>query len=218
VKVGVVGSGDVGKRLAGGFASRGHEVILGTRKPDNPELKKWAASVKGKGKVTLGSFADAARQGQLVVLAVNGGAALEALDGAGKDNLSGKVLIDVTNPLDFSKGMPPSLLVGTTDSNAERIQHAVPSAKVVKAFNTVGNGQMVDPHVKGQPRLEMLIAGNDAAAKKQVTEILQSFGWAGALDVGGIEGARWLEALVPLWVRVSEPLHTYSHVFVVARD
>jgi 8-hydroxy-5-deazaflavin:NADPH oxidoreductase len=216
MKVGIMGSGDAGKRLAGGFASRGHEVILGTRTPGKPELVKWAASVQGK--VTLGSFADAARQGEVVVLAVNGGAALEALDAAGKDNLSGKVLIDVTNPLDFSKGMPPTLLVGLTDSNGERVQRAVPSAKVVKAFNTVGNGQMVDPHVKGQPRLEMMIAGNDAAAKQQVTEILQSFGWAGVLDVGGIDGARWLETLTPLWVRVSVPLKTYSHVFVVARD
>jgi 8-hydroxy-5-deazaflavin:NADPH oxidoreductase len=218
MKVGIIGSGDVGKRLAGGFASRGHEVILGTRTPGKPELMKWVASVKGKGKVILGTFAEAARQGQVVVLAVNGGAALAALDAAGKENLSGKVLIDVTNPLDFSKGMPPTLLVGLTDSNGERVQHAVPAARVVKAFNTVGNGQMVDPHVKGQPRLEMMIAGNDAAAKQQVTEILTSFGWTGVLDAGGIEGARWLEALVPLWVRVGAPLNTYSHVFVVARD
>jgi 8-hydroxy-5-deazaflavin:NADPH oxidoreductase len=216
MKVGVIGSGDVGKRLAGGFASRGNEVILGTRKPGDPDLKKWASSVQGK--VTIGSMADAARQGQLVVLAVSGGAALSALEEAGKANLAGKVLIDVTNPLDFSKGMPPSLLVGTTDSNGERIQRAVPTAKVVKAFNTLSNIQMIGPHVKGQPRLELLIAGNDAGAKKQVTEIAKSFGWAGTLDAGGIEAARWLEALVPLWVALREPLHTDAHMFLVARD
>ncbi len=216
MKVAVLGSGDVGKRLAEGFASRGHEVILGTRTPGNPELKKWAATVKGK--VFVGTFADAARQGELVVLAVRGDAALPAVEAAGKANLSGKVLIDVTNPLDFSKGMPPSLFVGTTESLGERIQKAAPSAKVVKAFNTVGNVQFVDPHVKGQPRLEMLIAGNDAAAKQTVTGILKSFGWAGSIDVGGIDGARWLEATVPLWVRVGGALNTYSHVWVVGRD
>jgi len=216
MKVGVLGSGDVGKRLAGGFASRGHEVVVGTRTPRNPELTKWASTVQGK--VAIGSFADTARQAQLVVLAIHGDAALAALDAAGKANLAGKVLIDVTNPLDFSKGMPPSLFVGTTDSLGERIQKAVPLAKVVKAFNTVGNGQMVDPHVKGQPRLEILIAGNDAAAKGQVTEIAKSFGWTGTIDVGGIDGARWLEAMVPLWVRVGSALNTFAHVWVVARD
>jgi 8-hydroxy-5-deazaflavin:NADPH oxidoreductase len=216
MKVGVLGSGDVGKRLAGGFATRGNEVILGTRSPGNPELTKWASGVKGK--VSLGTFADAARQGQLLVLAVHGESALTVLDAAGKANFAGKVLIDVTNPLDMSKGMPPSLFVGTTDSLGERVQHALPSAKVVKAFNTVGNGQMVDPHVKGQSRLELLIAGNDAAAKRQVTEIVKSFGWAGTIDAGGIEASRYLEALVPLWVRVGAALNTFAHVWTVARD
>jgi 8-hydroxy-5-deazaflavin:NADPH oxidoreductase len=216
MRVSVLGTGAVGKRLAGAFASRGHEVIVGTRTPGNPELKKWAASLKGK--VSIGSFADAARQGELAVLAINGEAALAALDAAGTANLSGKVLIDVTNPLDFSKGMPPSLFVGLNDSLGERVQKAIPDAKVVKAFNTVGNGQMVDPHVKGQPRLEMLIAGNDATAKQQVTDIIKSFGWTGTIDAGGIDGARWLEAMVPLWVRVGGPLNTYSHVWIIGRD
>jgi 8-hydroxy-5-deazaflavin:NADPH oxidoreductase len=216
MKVGVLGSGQVGKRLASGFASRGHDVMLGTRDPGKTELKTWASGISGK--LALGTFSDAAQHGEIAVLAVSGEAALSAIDLAGKLHLAGKVLIDVTNPLDFSKGMPPALFVGTTDSLAERIQKAVPSAKVVKAFNTVGSGQFIDPHVKGQPRLEMFIAGNDAGAKKQVTEILKSFGWTDALDAGGLDGARWLEALVPLWVRLSVPLKTYSHVFVVARD
>ncbi|MCI4348516.1 MAG: NADP oxidoreductase, partial [Thermoplasmata archaeon] len=124
----------------------------------------------------------------------------------------------VSNPLDFSHGMPPSLLFGTTDSNGERVQRAVPSAKVVKAFNTVGSPQMVEPHVKGQPRLELLIAGNDAGAKQTVTKIVKSFGWSGTIDVGGIEGARWMEAMVPLWVRAGGALNTWTHVWVVARD
>jgi len=216
MKVGVLGSGDVGKKLAGGFASRGHDVVMGTRSPKNPELTKWAASVKGK--VAVASLSDAARHGELLVLAVHGDSAVAALQAAGPAQAAGKVLIDVTNPLDFSKGMPPTLFVGTTDSLGEQVQRAVPSAKVVKAFNTVGSPQMVDPHVKGQPRLELLIAGNDAAAKKQVTEIAKSFGWTGTLDVGGIDGARWLEAMVPLWVRAGATVNTWSHVWVVARD
>jgi len=216
MKVGVLGSADVGKKLASGFASRGHEVVVGSRTPDNPELVQWAKTVKGK--VTLALPAEAARQGQLIVLAVHGDAALAALKAAGVANLAGKVLIDVTNPLDFSKGMPPTIFVGTTDSLGEQVQRAVPTAKVVKAFNTVGSPQMIDPHVKGQPRLELLIAGNDAGAKQQVTEIVKSFGWSGTLDVGGIEGARWLEAMVPLWVRVAGVVNTYSHIWVVGRD
>jgi 8-hydroxy-5-deazaflavin:NADPH oxidoreductase len=216
MKVGVLGTGVVGKRLAAGFAGRGHEVVVGTRTPTKPELEAWASNVKGN--VRVGSFAEAARSVELVVLAINGNAALAALEAAGKAHLAGKVLIDATNPLDFSKGMPPTLFVGLTDSLGERVQKAVPKAKVVKAFNTVPNGQMVDPHAKGQPRLEMLIAGNNPDAKRQVTEILKSFGWSGTIDVGGIDAARWLEAIVPLWVRLAGALNTYSHVWVVARD
>lgn len=216
MKVAVLGTGDVGKRLAGGFASRGHEVIVGTRTPRNADLLKWAASVKGK--VRVGTPAEAARQAQMVVLAVRGDAAVAAIEAAGPSELAGKVLIDVTNALDFSKGMPPSLFVGTTDSLGERVQRAAPAAKVVKAFNTVGNSQMVDPHVNGIGRLELLIAGNDVGAKKEVTELAKSFGWSGTIDVGGIDAARWLEATVPLWVRVGSAVNTFSHVWVVGRD
>ena len=216
MKVGILGSGDVGKRLAGGLASRGHEVVLGTRKPDNPELLKWAKTVQGK--VGFGSFGEAARHGELVVLAVHGDSAVKALEAAGKNQFAGKIVIDVTNPLDFSRGPVPTLFVGTTDSLGEQVQRALPSAKVVKAFNTVGSPQMVDPHVKGQSRLELLIAGDDAAAKKQVTEIVKSLGWTGTLDVGGIDAARWLEAMVPLWVRVASAVNTFSHVWIVGRD
>jgi 8-hydroxy-5-deazaflavin:NADPH oxidoreductase len=216
MKVGVLGSGDVGKKLASGFASRGHEVVVGTRNPKNTELTTWASGVKGK--VSVGTLADAAKHGELIVLAVHGDSAVAAVEQAGATNVAGKVLIDVTNPLDFSKGMPPSLFVGTTDSLGERVQKAVPAAKVVKAFNTVGSPQMVDPQVKSQSRLELLIAGNDAAAKQKVTEIIKSFGWSGTIDVGGIDGARYLEAMVPLWVRVGGQLNTWAHVWVVGRD
>lgn len=216
MKVGVLGSGDVGKRLAEGFASRGHDVFLGTRSPGNPELGTWVAGLKQK--VRIGTPAEAAQHGELLVLAVHGDGALPAIQTAGPAHFDGKVLIDVTNPLDFSKGMPPGLFVGTTDSLGEQVQRALPAAKVVKAFNTVGNGQMIDPHVVGYPRLELMIAGNDASAKQRVTEIVKSFGWTGTLDIGGIDGARWLEAAVPLWVRTGTALNTFSHVWVVARD
>lgn len=216
MKVGVLGSGEVGKRLAGGFAARQHDVVLGTRNPAEPELVKWASTVKGK--LTTGSFADAARHGEIVVVAVHGTAALGVIEFAGPPAFAGKLVIDVTNPLEFPEGKPPTIFVGTTDSLSERIQRALPAARVVKAFNTVGSPQMVEPKVKGQPRLEMMIAGNDAAAKQQVTEILKSFGWSGTIDVGGIDGARWLEALVPLWLRVGTTLNRWDHVWVVARD
>ncbi|MGC2289955.1 MAG: NAD(P)-binding domain-containing protein, partial [Thermoplasmata archaeon] len=204
------------KKLAGGFATRGHDVLVGTRTPGNPDLVQWATTVNGK--IALASFANAARHGEIVVLAVRGAAALTTLETVGADPLSGKILIDATNPLDGSEGAPSLLFVGTTDSLGERVQRAVPGAKVVKAFNASPGSQMVDPHVTGQPRLELLIAGNDTNAKQKVTEIVQSFGWSGTVDVGGIEGARWLEAAVPLWVLVGRALGTYSHVLVFGRD
>jgi len=213
MKVGILGSGDVGQALGRGFASRGHDVIVGSRTPDSNKLKAWARKA-GKGAST-GSFADAASRGSVLVLATLGTAAEEVIDLAGPSNFRGKLLIDVTNPLDFSKGMPPGLFVGTTDSLGERIQRKLPETMVVKCFNTVGNSQMVDPTYKG---VEMLICGNDKTAKEEVTKILKEFGWKGAIDAGGIEGARWLEALVPLWVRVGIALNNWNNVFEVLHE
>lgn len=198
MKVGILGSGDVARVLGEGFASRGHDVKMGSRDPKSEAVRKWLKGTKGK--VSAGSPADAAAHGEVLVLAVLGAAAEQVIDLAGPTNFSGKVVIDVTNPLDLSKGMPPGLFVGTTDSLGERIQRKVPEAHVVKCFNIVGNELMVDPKVPGGPP-DMLIAGNDAGAKKKVTGILAEFGWPGAIDIGGIDGARWLEASVPLWVR-----------------
>jgi len=122
-------------------------------------------------------------------------------------------VIDVTNPLDF-QGPAPGLFVGTTDSLAERIQRLIPEAKVVKAFNTVSNTQMVDPKFAGGAP-EMVIYGNDGGAKNKVSGILKEFGWPGALDVGGIEGSRWLEAMVPLWVSAGSRIGRWDHAFKV---
>jgi len=208
MKVGILGSGDVGQSLGKGFASRGYEVMIGSRTPESEKLASWKVET-GKNAST-GTFSDAAFQGDILVLATLGTAAENAIDLAGFSNFRGKVLIDATNALDFSKGMPPGLFVGTTDSLGERIQRRLPEAKVVKCFNTVGHSQMVDPTFKD---VEMLICGNDAVAKKEVVRILKEFGWKGAIDVGGIDGARWLEAVGPLWVRAAMATNNWNSVF-----
>jgi predicted dinucleotide-binding enzyme len=140
-----------------------------------------------------------------------GAAVNDVLRIAGPANFKGKVVIDVTNPLGGEDLVP---FVGLTDSLGERVQRALPGAKVVKAFNTVPNTQMVDPKFAGGIP-EMPIAGDDAAAKSKVTAILKDFGWPGAIDIGGIEGARWLEALVPLWVAVGMKIGRWDHAFKV---
>ena len=205
-KVGILGSGQVGQALGRGFARHGWDVMLGTR--DAAKLAEWRDETKQK----VGSLGDAARHGDVVVLALNGEGAEAALDLAGPQSFAGKLVLDATNPLDFSEGDVPGLFVGTTDSLGERIQRKLPQAKVVKCFNTVSNAQMVDPKFKeGVP--PMMIAGNDAEAKKRADDLLRELGWPGALDVGGIDGARWLEALVPLWVRVAAPRNAWGHAF-----
>lgn len=210
MKVGVLGSGDVGQALARGFASRGHDVKVGSRKPEKLE----AFVTEAKGKVSAGSFEQAARHGEVLVLATQGAATDAAIDLAGPRHFDGKLVIDVTNPLDFSKGPPPGLFVGTTDSLTERTQRKLPKAKVVKCFNIVSNVQMVDPHLPGGPP-DMMICGNDEGAKRTVADIVRSFGWPEPIDVGGIDGARWLEALVPLWARIALPRNNWKIAFKV---
>ncbi|HTW39517.1 MAG TPA: NAD(P)-binding domain-containing protein [Thermoplasmata archaeon] len=212
MRVGVLGSGDVGQALAKGFAEKRHDVMLGTRSPDKPELATWKSSVPGK--VAVGTFEATARHGEVVVLCCLGTAVKDVLEAAGASNLNGKVLIDATNALDFSKGMPPGLFTGPNESLGETVQNTVPSARVVKCFNIVPNPVMTHPDIGGaQPT--MMIAGNDGAAKAQVVAILREFGWSGAIDLGGIENARWLEALVPLWVRVAVKLGNFHTAFKV---
>jgi len=212
MKVGIIGSGVVGQALGRGFAKKGYGVKIGSRTPESEKLREWARTA-GKNAST-GTFAQAAAYGDLLVLATLGTAAEDAIDLAGKNNFDGKVLIDSTNPLEF-EGKSVGLFVGTTDSLGERIQRKLPKARVVKCFNTVGNSQMVSPKHKG---VEMMICGNDSSAKEQVSKIVKEFGWKGSYDVGGIEGARWLEALVPLWVRFAMNLKSYDHVFSVLHD
>lgn len=211
-KVGILGSGDVGKQLASGFARHGYEVVIGTRDP--AKLETWRKNAPQN--IRVGSFSDAASHGQIVIIATKGEATEAAIDLAGVKNFKGKLVLDAANPLDFSKGMSPALFVGTTDSLGERVQRKLPDAHVVKCFNTVGNAKMIDPAFKeGVP--PMFICGNDAASKKKTEAVLKELGWPGALDVGGIDGARYLEALVPLWVRTAMVLNTAEHAFKVVR-
>jgi 8-hydroxy-5-deazaflavin:NADPH oxidoreductase len=149
-RVGVLGTGEVGRRLAAGFVSRGRAVMIGSRDPDKPELGEWLSG-DGAG-VEVGTFAEAAGQGELLVLAVLGNAAEEAIAAAGPANFGGKVVIDATNPLDFSGGFPPKLSITGDDSLGERVQHALPDAKVVKAFNIIGSPYFVDPSFRDASR------------------------------------------------------------------
>jgi predicted dinucleotide-binding enzyme len=208
VKVGILGSGDVGQALGRGLAKHGHDVMLGTR--DAAKLAAWRKESGGK----VGSFAEAAHHGEVVVLALLGEATEGVLDAVGPAPFAGKLVLDATNPLVFPEKGPPGLFVGTSDSLGERVQRKLPDARVVKCFNTVSNAQMIDPRFEGgAPR--MLVCGNDAAAKRRTEELLRSLGWPGALDCGDITGARWLEALVPLWVRAGATLGTWTHAFKV---
>ncbi|KAB1192627.1 DNA-binding protein [Haloferax sp. MBLA0076] len=206
-RIGILGSGDVGRALGRGFARHGWDVTLGTRSPD--ELRaELGPSEEG---IAVGTFAEAAAHGDVVILAVLGDAAEAVVDMAGTDTFAGKLVLDATNPLDFSEGVA-HLSFGGTDSLGERIQEKLPGASVVKCFNTVSNIQMVDPEFEeGTP--PMFICGDDDDAKAQTEAILVELGWPGVMDVGDITSARYLEALVPLWVRVGSNLGTWKHAF-----
>lgn len=199
MKVGVLGSGDVARALAGGFLGRKDEVRLGTRDPTKPELTKWLGT-EGRG-ASVGSFEDAAKFGEWVVLATRGVANEETLRSAGPENFSGKVVLDVTNPLVFHPEGPPSLAVGFSDSAGERVQRTLPDAKVVKVFNTAGSLHMVRPRFRGGPP-DMFLCGQDEGAKTAVAKVVKEFGW-NPNDVGGIEGSRLLEPMCVLWVTVA---------------
>ncbi len=209
-RVGVLGSGEVGRRLASGFSSRGHDVMIGSRDPGKPELREWLAG-EGAG-IQAGTFVETAGYGELLVLAVLGTAADEAIADAGAENFSGKVVIDAMNPLDFSGGFPPKLSISGEDSLGERVQRALPDARVVKAFNTIGSQYFVDPSfTDSQPT--MLIAGDDADAKSTVGDVLADFGWPDPVDIGGIEGSRELEAICIAWVKIGGSRGSWDHGF-----
>jgi predicted dinucleotide-binding enzyme len=201
MRIGVLGTGIAGRTLAKALLSNGHEVRLGSRTAGNEAAVAWAAEIGGP--ASEGTFADAAGFGELVINATAGAASLEALNLAGAEQLAGKVLIDVSNPLDFSRGMPPTLTVCNDDSLGEQIQRAFADVRVVKTLNTVTAAVMVQPTlVPGTHTI--FVAGDDAAAKAQTGELLQDFGWPAEsiLDLGDITAARAMEMYLPLWLRL----------------
>ncbi|MGH7281074.1 MAG: NADPH-dependent F420 reductase [Polyangiaceae bacterium] len=207
MKVGILGSGDVGKALGKGFVKHGHEVKIGSR--DTSKLDAW---VKENGaKASAGSFADAAKFGELVVLATLGNAVESVIGLAGKESFDDKVVIDATNPLKMEPNQLPQLSIAGNDSLGEQVQRWLPKAKVVKAFNTVGNAYMVDPKFEGGPP-DMFIGGDYDGAKHTVTEILKSFGW-GVVDLGGISASRYLEPMCIVWVHHGIKSGKWNHAF-----
>jgi predicted dinucleotide-binding enzyme len=225
VRFGILGTGVVGKTIAARLTGLGHEVMIGTRDPEetmsrtepdrygNPPFSAWHEEHP---KVGLGTFAEAAAHGETVLNATAGAVSLEALEQAGGDNLSGKVLMDISNPLDFSRGMPPTLLVSNTDSLGEQIQRRFPEAKVVKTLHTMNAQLMVDPAQLGGGDHTVFVGGDDAEAKATVKDLLRSFGWSDIVDLGDITTARGTEMMLPVWVRLfgalQKPLFNFKLV------
>ena len=202
MKIAVLGTGNVGDTIGSKLIELGHTVMMGSRTSDNEKGKAFVA--KHTGKASLGTFADATAFGELIFNCTAGVGSLEALKIAGEKNLSGKIMIDISNPLDFSKGMPPTLSVVNTTSLGEEIQKSFPQTKVVKALNTMWCGLMVNPAMINGGDHSTFISGNDTDAKEKVKEILKSFGWAekNILDLGDITKARGAEMYLPLWLSI----------------
>jgi 8-hydroxy-5-deazaflavin:NADPH oxidoreductase len=212
----VLGTGAVGQALGSKLVELGHEVRMGARDATNEKARSWAASAGER--ASSGTFADAAGFGELVVNCTAGSASLEALEQAGDDALRGKTLVDVANPLDFSRGMPPMLTVCNDDSLAERIQRRFPETRVVKTLNTVNAAVMVNPAaVPGEH--DVFVCGDDESAKADVVELLTAFGWPRerVVDLGSIDGARAVEMYLPLWVRLRQTFETPNINLRVAR-
>ncbi|MEO0603700.1 MAG: NAD(P)-binding domain-containing protein [Myxococcota bacterium] len=227
MRIAVLGTGIVGQALAGKLDALGHAVAIGTRDPaatlarqiagpmGNPPMATW---LEDHPAVKVQTFAEAAAGSEWILLAASGQNARAVLEAAGAEHLAGKVLIDITNPLDFSAGFPPQLSVHNDDSLGEQLQRAFPGAKVVKALNTVNANLMVDPARLANGAHTMLIAGDDADAKAQVTGLLtDGFGWTDVLDLGGIDNARGLEMYLPLWTRLYRALDTPDFSIRVVR-
>ena len=215
MRIGVLGTGIVGTTLATKLTKLGHDVTMGSRKAGGEKATAW---VKEAGeKSSEGTFADAAAHGDIVFNCTSGIGSLEALEAAGGQNLGGKTLVDVANPLDFSKGMPPTLTVCNTDSLGEQIQRAFPTANVVKTLNTVSANVMVDPSIVPGVHT-MFVSGNDAKAKAEVTTILKAgFGWKEVMDLGDISCARGQEMYLALWLRLYGKVQTTNLNVYVAR-
>lgn len=200
MKIAVLGTGMVGNTIASKLVQLGHEVKMGSRTSGNEKAVEWA---KANGqKASNGTFSDAAEFGEIIFNCTAGAASLEALKLAGAKNLRGKILIDISNPLDFSKGMPPTLTVCNTDSLGEQIQRTFPEAKVVKTLNTINCNVMVNPNIIPGTH-DIFMSGNDTTAKSKVHGILADWlGWKSVIDLGDITTARGTEMYLPLWIRL----------------
>jgi predicted dinucleotide-binding enzyme len=219
MKISVLGTGTVGQAMAASLTKSGHQVFMGTRNVDNtltrteadgwgnPGIGTW---IKENSQVELVTFNEAVERGnELIVFAMNGQAAFDCLDSVGEFLLKGKVMIDISNPLDFSQGFPPSLFVSNTESLGEQIQNKFPSLHVVKTLNTISHPVMVNPKlVEGNHNV--FISGNNQEAKAKVTSVLNSFGWKekNIIDLGDITSARATEMILPLWTRLYGKLQT----------
>lgn len=215
MKIAVLGTGMVGQAIAARLAELGHSVTIGTRNVQstlakeqpgpygNPPFRDWHAQHP---QVGLETFAKAAGQSEWIVNATSGSATLDALHAAGAENLAGKVLIDIANPLDFSHGMPPTLSVCNTDSLAEQIQRAFPTAKVVKTLNTMNANIMINPNSLAGGEHTVFVSGDDSEAKAQVCDLLRAFGWRDIIDLGDIRTARGTEMLLPIWLGLMNAL------------
>lgn len=212
MKLGILGTGVVGQTIAAKLVDIGQEVMIGTRdvakvmadtQPNPYGMPPFSVWRQQHPKVGLGTFAEAAAYGEALVNATNGSGTLAALAQAGEANLNGKILIDISNPLDFSQGMPPVLSVSNTDSLGEQIQRTYPQLKVVKTLNTLNANLMVNPGQLAGGDHHIFVSGNEAAAKAQVVQWLQGwFGWREVIDLGDITSARGTEMYLPLWLRL----------------
>jgi len=209
MRIGILGTGEVGAALGKGFITLGHDARMGSRNAASAKARAWAEQMGSK--ASIGTFADAASFGEIVVLATLGVASEDALRAAGPERMRAKVIIDATNPLEFAHGMPPKLAVFGNDSGGERVQRMVAEAHVVKAFNTVGSPHMFRPSFPGGPP-DMFICGNSRSAKEKVAGLLTDFGW-GTVDVGSIESSRYLEAMCLVWVLHGAQTNSWNHAF-----
>lgn len=212
--IAILGTGMVGEVLGTKLVSLGHKVMMGSRSETNEKALAW--KTKNGALASNGTFADAAAFGEIVFNCTSGKVSLEALQLAGHENLQGKILVDVANPLDFSKGMPPSLTICNTDSLGETIQRQFPDVKVVKALNTLNCQLMVNPGFLKDPG-NLFICGNDSDAKREVEGLLHSFGWQKIIDLGDISAARGTEQLLPVWVRLMGKLETPMFNFSIVQ-
>ena len=217
MKVSVLGTGMVGEAIASKLVSLGHQVMMGSRNAGNEKALSW---VKAAGtNATQGSFSDSAKFGEIVFNCTNGAHALEVLKQAGAANLKGKIVVDISNPLDFSKGMPPTLSICNDNSLGEEIQKALSESHVVKTLNTLSAPIMVNPAIVNGGNHNIFVSGNDAGSKTKVKEILHSFGWKPVhiIDLGDITTARGTEQLLPIWIRLMGALNTPMFQFQIVK-